>query len=99
MATNPKHDNEWLKETIYKIEEEIRWCNIHPKDVTLTHLQQLKKVIDEAYLHLQKIGGKMFEDFDHFKSQFEFAIENFNSLKPSQIQQFEEMIQVIIKKL
>jgi hypothetical protein len=99
MAIKPQPDNEWLRTKIYKIEEELRWCNMHPRDVTFMHLKQLKRVIDEAHQYMQKIGGKMFEDFNHFKSQFEFAMKNFNNLKPSQLQQFEEMIQVIIKDL
>ncbi|NGX56634.1 MAG: hypothetical protein K1060chlam5_00877 [Candidatus Anoxychlamydiales bacterium] len=100
MATNPKStDHEWLKSKIYQLEEEFRWCAMHPNDVSKVGMEQLKQAIDELYNHILKVGGKFLEHFNHFKSQFEYALENFESIKPSQFQQFEDLIQVIIKDL
>ncbi len=94
-----KHNYDDINKLISKLETEFRWCAQHPNDVSDMELEQLKQALDEFEPMAQTQGGKFYKDFQDFKIMFIDITQNPDKIKPGQFQEFEDMIQLLIKDL
>jgi hypothetical protein len=92
------HDDD-INKWISKLETEFRWCAQHPNDVSDIELEQLKQALFEFEAAAKSCGGKFYKDFKDFKAMFIEITKKPKQIRPGQFQEFEDMIQLLIKDL
>lgn len=100
-APMPKEENNKSKmdNLISQLENELRWCAQHPRDVSNYELEQLKDSIDALDEKCKIFGGKFYKDFLAFRKEFDYMADHPEEIAEGDFQKFDDEIQQLFRDL